>query len=535
MDINQLDDEIVYWEQVLPEAVRTWLLMFALYKDTPAKLLLSTMLATTSALVRKAQLQLARTGDKVHGNLFMLCLGESGCGKTSSYTAGCIDPIYETIVRPECDPIIDDTTEDGIFSTLEVADGKFVPIVVIDEAFHFFKDMSTDRKGSVSIHRMCRLYEGGWWSKSRGGSGTKRSKVKDARITALMYTTPVRFINEVWGKLLSFEDGLCERFLLTYVKKDKTIVTDQRGVARDAWETSPLKSLDTVYSQIFAEHVGAVGKVYTLSPEAENRLISYIDEKTSEEFSGSKIKVNAMKMVLNFHVLLHRITQAIDLTPLTPVTVTPLVIHQNTVDMALEYLDVLIGGSDAIKAMAAAAPAPAGSAAAFAPATTLTDLAIRQAVLNNNGPFVTVRRTYTSCSSRRRPSAERVRQIFTGMHEEGVLGRVKKVNSMPIFYKTLPTALTTEDLAPYGINIETYTRIFAETNTKLTDNQRSTFALDHPDLPAFRAYLEEMGLPLLPLPPTPQLPAPPPLAPPPLAPPPQAVPPPAVPPPQQGQ
>ena len=49
-----------------------------------------------------------------------------------------------------------------------------------------------------------------------------------------------------------------------------------------------------------------------LSEETENRSMKYIDEKEQGESSGSKVKVNAVKIILNFHVLLFRIQQAIE-------------------------------------------------------------------------------------------------------------------------------------------------------------------------------------------------------------------------------
>ena len=80
--------------------------------------------------------------------------------------------------------------------------------------------------------------------------------------------------------------------------------------------------------------------------------MKYIDEKEQDESSESKVKVNAMKMVLNFHVLLFRIQQA---TEFWASEATPLMISQNTVDMPLEYLEVLLGTSGRKKSLPALA------------------------------------------------------------------------------------------------------------------------------------------------------------------------------------
>ena len=59
-----------------------------------------------------------------------------------------------------------------------------------------------------------------------------------------------------------------------------------------------------------------------------------------------------MKMVLNFHVLLFRIQQA---NEFWPTEAMPLMISQNTVDIPLEYLEVLLGTSGRNKSLPALA------------------------------------------------------------------------------------------------------------------------------------------------------------------------------------
>ena len=46
-------------------------------------------------------------------------------------------------------------------------------------------------------------------------------KLDDARIAALLYTTPKKFEAEVWPKVSRFEGGLTERLLIIFAENDK--------------------------------------------------------------------------------------------------------------------------------------------------------------------------------------------------------------------------------------------------------------------------------------------------------------------------
>ena len=63
---------------------------------------------------------------------------------------------------------------------------------------------------------------------------------------------------------------------------------------------SPLKDLMTPYKKVFAEHQQV--RAYSLSDEAREKMFTY---ETNEGDMGSKVLKNALKMVVNMHVLYH--------------------------------------------------------------------------------------------------------------------------------------------------------------------------------------------------------------------------------------
>ena len=121
--MDKLVDEGIPWEQVVPDVINEWMTQFAVANFIPKKLLLSTMLGVVSALVRKSVIEYY-PGQTEFCNLFILCLGESGCGKSNACSYACIRPIRA--IEKECDGvdliIIDDCTVNGV-----------VPLIAIEE------------------------------------------------------------------------------------------------------------------------------------------------------------------------------------------------------------------------------------------------------------------------------------------------------------------------------------------------------------------------------------------------------------------
>ena len=138
----------------------------------------------------------------------------SGTGKTPSYNHGCLNPVYGGVetYHPNKSIIIDQTTENGIFNTC-INDIESVPILVIDEAFGFMDKVVRRRKGHVNIQMLCRLYDGAWWSITRGPK-MERARIPNAKVSTLLFRTPELFLEKFWKKVVDNEDGMDDRFLI---------------------------------------------------------------------------------------------------------------------------------------------------------------------------------------------------------------------------------------------------------------------------------------------------------------------------------
>ena len=118
--------------------------------------------------------------------------------------------------------------------------------------------------------------------------------------------------------------------------------------------------------------------MYTLSDEARKRLMAFENEKENGDW-GSKVMKNALKLILNFHVLYFRLDQTLSFKT----DPTPTIINHSTVDMALAYLDILLSTSVAVRSLSS------GHIGASVPLEQIVEV-----MLNLPGPFVTARRTY---------------------------------------------------------------------------------------------------------------------------------------------
>ena len=178
--------------------------VFATANFIPKKLLLSTMLGSISALLRRSTIEYYP--DYVENcNLFILCLGESGCGKSPVCKLACIKPIRELEKDTGGDPIIvDDMTYNGVFQALLKADNSHVPLIALDEGHDFFKKVVSGVRGSLNIRQICRLYDGAWWAEQKGQG--KLVKVGSTLLSCISFTTPSGFYKDkiVTSPVLSY-------------------------------------------------------------------------------------------------------------------------------------------------------------------------------------------------------------------------------------------------------------------------------------------------------------------------------------------
>lgn len=312
------------------------------------------MLPCTSALIGNTTIKLFDSW-KEKGNIFLVGLAPSGAGKTPACNIGCVTLLISHL-EPRIDRslLVDETSSSGLFNHFvncqKGGHQAHVPVLCIDEGYSFMhKLMSTSKSvshTSLTMERMCKLYDGDYWYTVKGSQG-KRTGVQSARMSMTTFTTPRRFLTDVWPKVVASRNGFADRILMLYKNSEKVDIETMENSSKSLQE-SPLKGLGTVYEQIYQEHHQATAVEYTLNASAREQYLKYCKRHNSNEtpeHSGSftpecnaKTGKNAMRLALNLHVLWHRLGKALHQLA----GPTPAVITETTMCMALTLHDTLL-------------------------------------------------------------------------------------------------------------------------------------------------------------------------------------------------
>ena len=344
----KLADVSLPFEEIVPVAVKDWLNVLARSHGTTREMLLLSALTSTSALIGKSSVQVFSTYEE-GGNLFVVVVSPSGSGKTPACHLGCIDPIVEHIEpKIEKSIVIDDASSNGLFNHFTT--GNTNPIICIDEAHSFLTKITSLSKGpqaNLTMERLCKCYDGDCWYVLKGNKG-KRTGVPSARVSLLAFTTPKQFLETVWPKMLSAENGLAERMLLFYQKKEEK---DLEVMAQHCEELDnyPIQLLNVVLEQIYVEHNSVPPVKYSLSASAreaffkfakpQDKLPSTQGASAEEEANcnNSKRNKHVLRLALSMHVLYDRLSKAINLET----GVTSHKISLGTLNMAITLVQSL--------------------------------------------------------------------------------------------------------------------------------------------------------------------------------------------------
>ena len=159
------------------------------------------------------------------------------------------------------------------------------------------------------------------------------------------FTTPRRFLTEIWPKVVACRNGLADRVLIMYQDRHQMEIEEMEQCSSDI-QQGPLKGLGTVYEHIYTEHHQENPVKYTLTATARELYIKYCKGKTNMSSSvgafnpecNAKTGKNALRLALNLHVLWHRLDKALNqLAGPTPTTIS-----ESTMNMALTLHDTLL-------------------------------------------------------------------------------------------------------------------------------------------------------------------------------------------------
>ena len=143
---------------------------------------------------------------------------------------------------------MDDASSNGLFN--HFVSGDTVPVLCIDEAHSFLMKITSFSKSpqaNLTLERLCKCFDGDCWYVLKGNKG-KRTGIPSSRASLLAFTTPKQFLQTVWPKMLSAENGFAERVLLFYQRKeekDLEVMAQHSG----ALEDFPIQSLMECWSK----------------------------------------------------------------------------------------------------------------------------------------------------------------------------------------------------------------------------------------------------------------------------------------------
>ena len=323
IDLEAKLTQVVFpFQDVVPEHLREWFSVYAASHDTTQELLLLSMLTSTSALVGKSTLEVFSTYEE-RGNLFLIAISPSGSGKTPACHLGCIDPIIEHLEpKIKSTILLDVTSANGLFN--HFVSSQLSPIICIDEAYSFLMKLASPTKSSqvyMSMERLCKLYDENCWYVLKGNKG-KRSGTSSASASLLAFTTPRQFLEKAWPKILDSENGLAERILIFYqAKVEKDL--EEMATLSEQLEDLPIKSLKTVYENIFTEHNSDERIKYKLNVSPREAFFKFAKPQknivpssqsaatVATKCQNAKRNTQVLRVALNMHVLYERLKKAV--------------------------------------------------------------------------------------------------------------------------------------------------------------------------------------------------------------------------------
>ncbi|XP_048586857.1 uncharacterized protein LOC116619405 isoform X2 [Nematostella vectensis] len=325
------------------------------------------------------------------------------------------------------------------------------------------------------MERMYKLYDGDYWYCVKGKG--KRVGIPSARMGMVTFTTPRRFLTEIWPKMISCRNGLVDRILIWYQEnqdRDIEVMEENCTLLKEC----AVKSLGTVYEKLYNDHHQEHPVEYLLSASARERYYKYCKQKSSgAEAAGgfspecnAKAGKNAIRLALALHVLWHRLGAALDRLA----GPTPQVISNTTMGYALTLHDTMLQFGGIAEA---SLQLKKGASIRM----SISEQDVKHRILTTPGPYSNCKRIYSHFSSTARPSPQKVEEYMSDL-KAAQLGTIKKVGRMTVFYKELPSVLQhrEHELGNFNIAINEYKGQFLASDDLLTSLQKQSMLGNHP-------------------------------------------------------
>ena len=154
------------WNDSVPSKIRTWFETYAKSHNTAPEYVFIGALVTTAVLMGPKCFVKVRDTYREPTNLYAICIGFPGSGKSQAYRMTVGDPI-QSLETPLSTILVDDYTKKGLFRHLQNHSGR--ALLAHEEMGSFF-DLVHKRQleGNAERQLYCRLYDGGQWISSTG-------------------------------------------------------------------------------------------------------------------------------------------------------------------------------------------------------------------------------------------------------------------------------------------------------------------------------------------------------------------------------
>ena len=152
--------------------------------------------------------------------------------------------------------LVDETSSNGLFNHFvncqAGTDRAHVPLLCIDEGYTFLQKLISTSKSasqtSLTMERTCKLYDGDYWYTVKGKR--KRAGVQSARMSMSTFTTPRRFLTEIWPRVVASRKGLADRILVLCQEWVQRDMEEIEMFSTQLVQESAVQSLGTVYLTI---------------------------------------------------------------------------------------------------------------------------------------------------------------------------------------------------------------------------------------------------------------------------------------------
>ena len=154
------------WNEAIPEKIRDWFEVFGKSHNTAPEYVFVGALVTAAAIMGPKCFVRVRETYQEPTNLFAICIGFPGSGKSQAYNMTVRQPL-QSLISPLSTMLVDDYTKKGLFRHLQNHDGR---ALLAHEEMGAFFDLIQKRQleGNAERQLYCRLYDGGEWITSTG-------------------------------------------------------------------------------------------------------------------------------------------------------------------------------------------------------------------------------------------------------------------------------------------------------------------------------------------------------------------------------